>query len=259
MEIKIHDVGHGSFISTVSDDGIVAIWDCGRGTDCRPSKWAADSGIKTIHHFAVTNYDEDHISDLCDLRSSVEIQRLMRNKTVTPMALEALKKSQPGGVTDAMECLLDMMKRYTQPSVSAIKSTNPAYFYNQYKDFDGTNNLSLVTFIDCGAQRFIFPGDLEVDGWKKLLENREFVHRLKKVNIFIASHHGRESGYCPDVFDHCEPDVVIFSDGPSIHNTQETAGVYGLHAKGIQFRGEKRLVLTTRKDKTITGNGYQLW
>lgn len=260
MEIKIHDVGHGSFISTVSDDGIVAIWDCGRGVDCRPSKWAADSGIKTIHHFAVTNYDEDHISDLCDLQSSVAIQRLTSNKTIEPEDLEALKESQPGGVTDAMKCLLNMMNEYIHPCTSAIKSTNPAYFYNKYKeDFDNTNNISLVTFIDCDAQRFIFPGDLEVAGWRKLLKKQAFVDRLTNVNIFVASHHGRESGYCPEVFDHCTPDVIIFSDGPIEHGTQEMASTYRQHANGIQFREQERSVLTTRRDGTITGDGSNLW
>lgn len=261
MEIKIHNVGHGSFISTVSDYGIVAMWDCGRSDDCRPSEWVADHGIETIHHFIVTNYDEDHIRDLCDLRSSVRIERLMRNKTITPEDLETLKESQPGGVTEAMKCLLDMMRSYTQPSyASAIQSMNPAYFYNQYKeDFDDTNNISLVTFIDCGDQRFILPGDLEVDGWKKLLENQAFVDRLTNVNIFVASHHGRKSGYCPEVFDHCTPDVVVFSDGAIEYGTQEQmTRIYGQHVRGIWFRGHTRYVLTTRGDGTITGDGYRL-
>ena len=72
------------------------------------------------------------------------------------------------------------------------------------------------------------------------------------MNYFVASHHGRESGYCKEVFDYCNPNAVIFSDGPIVHDTQKMADTYGQHAKGIQFNGHCRRVLSTRKDGTLT-------
>jgi len=73
---------------------------------------------------------------------------------------------------------------------------------------------------------------------------------LAKVKIFVASHHGRESGYCPEVFDLCAPEIVIISDEGIQYETQEHA--YGDHAKGIRWNGtDIRRVLTTRKDGTL--------
>jgi hypothetical protein len=74
------------------------------------------------------------------------------------------------------------------------------------------------------------------------------------VNVFVASHHGRENGYCEEMFQHCRPDIVIISDKKVDHNTQEHC--YGTHASGIDFwRGieylGRRYVLTTRKDGHI--------
>ena len=149
-----------------------------------------------------------------------------------------------------------MIRKYTGsppkilPDFSGVRYSN---FWNKFEtDFDDTNNISLVTFLNCGTWRFIIPGDLEVAGWKTLLENNAFQKELAHVNIFIASHHGRESGYCSDVFDICNPCVVVFSDSSMKHATQEMASTYASHASGITFKGEKRFVLSTRKDDSLT-------
>lgn len=128
-------------------------------------------------------------------------------------------------------------------------------FYNNYPSFMDTNNLSLLIFLDVGILHFVLSGDLERPGWLKLLENREVKSYLSKVNVFIASHHGRESGYCNEVFEYCKPQVVVISDGPIQHDTQRMASIYAQHASGIMFNTasgqEPCKVLTTRKDGNI--------
>ena len=128
-------------------------------------------------------------------------------------------------------------------------------FHNNYPSFEDTNNLSLLIFLDIGDLSFVLPGDLEQPGWVELLKN-PYVHTLLgRVNIFVASHHGRESGYCEEVFDYCSPSLVVMSDGPIQHDTQKMAGIYGQHTTGEWFntpRGQEwRKVLTTRNDGNI--------
>ena len=150
-----------------------------------------------------------------------------------------------------MESLLDMMSSYT----SAV-STEPEFpriswqsFHAQFAaDFDDTNNISLVTFVKCGTLNVLIPGDLEEAGWLHHLESPLFRTPLADVNVFVASHHGRENGYCQEVFDYARPAVVVFSDSPIVHGTQEMASVYASHARGVQFNGETRYVLSTRSD-----------
>lgn len=39
-----------------------------------------------------------------------------------------------------------------------------------------------------------------------MLKNADFRQRLAEVNVFVASHHGRENGYCEEVFQYCKPE-----------------------------------------------------
>ncbi len=132
-----------------------------------------------------------------------------------------------------------------------LSDTEIVTFFNPYPHFDDTNNLSLVTFLLYRDIRMIFPGDLERAGWRSLLRDPRFRHYLSQVNVFVASHHGRESGYLSDVFEFCKPALVILSDGPIRYETQKTD--YGRHATSIPWRdGGRRQVLTTRRDGMIT-------
>ena len=89
--------------------------------------------------------------------------------------------------------------------------------------FDKENNLSLVVFFSCGPHKIIFPGDMEVEGWRRLLFNPAFVRELASVTFFVASHHGRRNGYCEEVLDLCPLiQAVIISDKAKGYQSQET-------------------------------------
>ena len=202
----------------------------------------------------MTNYDEDHIADLPAVRDALRIQALYRNPTISEAQLRTLKLAG-GPISPAMESLLDMIRTYTAGPPEpppAFPGVQFRVFWNCYgADFGDTNNISLVTFLQCNSLKFIIPGDLEKDGWARLLENAAFREELPGVNIFIASHHGRENGYCPAVFDICHPNGFVFSDSPIKHATQEMADIYATHASGLNFNGQRRRVLTTRKDGSL--------
>lgn len=255
MRFTIFDVGHGFCAYAVAENRNVMVFDCGHKSDpeYRPSSFLKDSGCGGIEYFVCLNYDQDHISDLPGLRSAFSIGAMVRNTTISADQLRELKK-RAGPITSEMESLLGMIEQYRQPAqypyeLSGLEFTT---FCNRYGDFSDTNNLSLVTFLDIGGLHVVMPGDLEVQGWEKLLESQGFKDALGKVNVFVASHHGRENGYCAEVFEHCEPSVIVMSDGPKVHATQEMVETYANHASGVKFNGEDRRVLTTRNDGTIT-------
>ena len=129
-------------------------------------------------------------------------------------------------------------------------------FQNNYPKFTDTNNLSLLTFLDVGSVSFVLPGDLEHAGWLALLQNSQVRALLKRVNVFVASHHGRESGYCKEVFNYCQPSLIVMSDSPVEYDTQRMASTYAQHATGEWFNNgrEWRKVVTTRNDGTIHWN-----
>jgi len=255
MKLTIHNVGHGVCVSLRHDNGNVMLWDCGHSDNNRPSVFLPASGVTTIDYFLVANYDEDHISDLPDLRSKLNIRSLFRNKSINSSQLRQLKLKS-GPISTAMNSMLDMIDSYTGGPLTpppAFPNVSMSRFCNDYgAEFDDSNNISLVTFLQCGSTKFIIPGDLENAGWKGLLTKQSFISELKDVDVFLASHHGRENGYCEDVFKHCNPDVFVFSDSNIEHATQEMTDVYAGHAAGIMFNGKTRYVLTTRKDGSLT-------
>ena len=255
MRFEILKVEHGFAAYAQADDGGVLLFDCGQSPTCRPSDHLPARGIRVVRRFFVTNYDEDHIGDLPRLRERLVVEVLTRNPSVTSAQLRSLKTPP---ISPAMRLLLEMIDGYTgEVSTEQLEPQGLRVwtFHNSYPAFTDTNNLSLLTFLDVGSVSFVLPGDLERAGWLALLAKPQVRGLLKRVNVFVASHHGREGGYCKEVFEHCTPSLVVMSDGEVEYDTQRMAGTYGQHATGQWFNGsggrEWRKVVTTRNDGNI--------
>ena len=265
MRLTIFNVGHGFCAYLVADNGNTMLFDCGHDDEIgfRPSVYLPKIGCTGIEEFIVTNYDGDHLSDLKSLRSVLPIGSLLRNKSISPEQLRALKL-QGGPLSSGIVEILDMMKMYTQGVVTppVFQGIEYAAFHNPYPAFTDTNNLSTVSFIHYDGLGIVIPGDIEKAGWQALLNINSFREHLGRVKIFAASHHGRESGYSEELFEHCQPDIFIISDKEIMYDTQECA--YAKHATGVPWSdGSKRYVLTTRGDGNIkiskkAGEGYRI-
>lgn len=266
MEIRIFDVAHGFCGYLVADNGNVMLFDCGHNqeTGFRPSTWLPAQGCTGIEHLIIQNFDQDHVSDLPNVLARLPVTSFLRNRSFTPEQLTAIKV-ESGPLTVAMQTAINMHQEYVHPIANPPPFPNIDFqvFHNSYPTFEDTNNLSLVSFVLFDGMGIVFPGDLESAGWTELLKNPTFRAYLAKTNIFIASHHGRTTGYCPDVFRYCKPDIVLISDKEIVHDTQEQD--YSAHATGLLWNGgpDKRFVLTTRKDGMITikktiGQGYNI-
>lgn len=109
-------------------------------------------------------------------------------------------------------------------------------------------------FLDTILSGFLIPGDNEAASWKELLEKPSFIKAINDTDIFVASHHGRESGYYSELFKYFNPKLVIVSDGPEVETS--VTDKYSKIASGwnIYKRSEnekiphERKCLTTRKD-----------
>ncbi len=118
------------------------------------------------------------------------------------------------------------------------------------------NNHSIVTVLSYAGTKVLIPGDNEAASWRELLENPAFVEAIRGTNILLAAHHGREAGYCADIFDYFKPCLTIVSDGAGSDTSavtsyyqQSTGWVVHSRSSG---RSETRYCLTTRTDKGIT-------
>jgi beta-lactamase superfamily II metal-dependent hydrolase len=273
LVIRIFDVEHGACAIMQAPNGRIAMIDCGHNsyTGWRPSVYIRhELQQDRIGYFLVTNADRDHLSDAAGLREhGVYVEALIRNGSPTAPALRILKEAE-GPLPEGVKHFLEMHGSYhgnCVPFNDAMAGVTCATFCNTFPDFSDTNNLSMATFIKYAGVKFLFPGDLEKAGWRALLQHADFRAELANTDILVASHHGRESGFCEDSFKYFRPQVVVISDTGMKYETQEMVPDYRdvlLSPDGVPVTCgtelRRRHVLTTRADGDIifrvTADGY---
>jgi len=250
VRIDILDVEHGFCAAIQSPSGRLMLVDCGHNstTGWRPSTWLRSAGLG-VDNLTITNVDEDHVSDLPNLVPYVSTFKT--NWHLTPEWIERAKR--PVGPGPGVRALIGMMRASPGDAAPIDWGMEIERFCHPTSLFGDENSLSLVTFIRYLGIGIVFAGDLTREGWRQFLTDPAFVRWLQRTNIFVASHHGRRDGYCREVFGHglCTPEVVVVSDKPIIHDTQDVD--YGPHALGIPWnQTDRRYVLSTRKDGSLT-------
>ncbi|RWF67348.1 MBL fold metallo-hydrolase [Mesorhizobium sp.] len=261
MDLRIFDVEHGQCSYIVTNTHRQVLIDAGHNstTNWRPSLYLPRLGISHIDNLIISNFDEDHASDLHNLVQVVGIGTLTKNPSVSPADLRRLKNL--GGIGRGIDALADLMARYTSPECATIDygDFRKVHFWNRYPtEFEDENNLSLVTIIESHGYKICYPGDMEVDGWEQLLESDSFRRAMSDVDILIASHHGRRNGCSARLFEETglHPIFVVISDSGVEFASQETVAWYRRRCSGFHLNGETRRVLTTRRDGRIRIKTY---
>lgn len=253
MKVHIFDVEHGECSVVEAPSGAMIMIGAGHNTttNWRPSAWL-EARQQRPNCLVLSNLDRDHLSDLENFDDSILPVSLKHNHYVSPEWVESLKIQESGEVHQNIKTALHWVKNiFNGGSINPNYGVEKMYFYHSPAKFQDTNNLSVVTFVSYNGIGIMFPGDLECAGWQEFLKDPVFVSYLRRTNILIASHHGREGGYCKEVFDYCKPHTVIVSDKPVVHETQNH-NLYSDHCSGLNFGGKLRKVLTTRNDGKIT-------
>jgi beta-lactamase superfamily II metal-dependent hydrolase len=253
MRVHIFDVEHGECSAIETPTGDLVLIGAGHNntTGWKPSDWLRQRNQRP-HCVVLTNLDHDHLSDIPNLEPNIRPVSIKHNNHVDPNWVERKKIEESGEVHGSVQAALHWIRNvFTGEPVYPDYGMEIAYFHHPPLKFQDTNNLSVVTFVSYNGVGIMFPGDLEAAGWREFLHDQTFIDRLRRTNLLIASHHGREGGYCQEIFSHCTPHAVIISDKPIVHDTQDH-NLYGQHCSGLNFDGTLRKVLTTRNDGKIT-------
>jgi beta-lactamase superfamily II metal-dependent hydrolase len=265
MILKIWDVEHGACAmlthrSAYGAEGRLAMIDSGCTADWRPSSYIRHHLRRTrLDYLFITNDDQDHMSDLDGLwLEGIYVATMIRNPYPSADILRAMKE-EGGPLTTDIKRYIDIHCSYNQPVSAPFNDhmggiTHKTYF-NRHPEFKTTNDLSLAIFIEFCGFKILFPGDLEKEGWLALLQRQDFCADLTGVDILVASHHGRENGYCEEMFEYCRPRAILISDKTIVHNTQGMTQTYRQRVidywpKGVYVATTRRHrhVLTTRRD-----------
>lgn len=273
MEVKdgllqLFDVDHGAcaLLTLPSGQGGFrrVLIDCGHSAAQQDKGgWTPGAHFKRLNVDFVdllicTNFDEDHASGAPSLVAhGIRVGCILGNPTVPAHVIEHLKTED--GMGRGIQVIANSLAdRHAKGSVQApppIPGLGLRWFWNPWPHWSDENNLSLVAHLNIHGWNFLFPGDLEVKGWRNMLNLQSFADLMPGVHVLMAAHHGRENGKSTELFEQygCNPDLVVISDCKKKFQSQETVPYYRSRSKGVNaFRGDgPRSVLTTRSDKDI--------
>jgi beta-lactamase superfamily II metal-dependent hydrolase len=265
--LEIFDVDHGACallsVPTWSGAQKHLLLDCGHSNNFKGERWTPGAQLihRDIHHIDLlicTNFDEDHASGAPSLiEHGISIANILGNPTVPAAVIQQLK-TEDGmgpGIEIIATSLKDRALRGVTQTVPDFPGVSIMWAWNSWPAWDTENNLSLVVHLNIGGFNFLFPGDMEKDGFENLLRNFTFAKWMGTIDVLVASHHGRANGVCEAMFDDfgCNPQLVIISDCAKTYQSQETVNYYASKCTGVRgFRQqEHRYVLTTRHDSYI--------
>ncbi len=272
LEFTFWDVQHGSACYVKTPNGRHIAIDLGTGSYSTNQEFSPLLYLKNkykvnqLDYVVITHPHRDHIDDIAnfDLLSPLVLhcpKHLTRDQIIA-----GNRKVD----TEKVDAYLKISDRYnvTIEASSSAHYANPKNWGGARITFHSTpgcnatnlNNQSIVTVIEYAGSKIVIPGDNEPESWKALIEDQSFIAAAKGVDILLAPHHGRKSGYCTELFDAIgKPRLTVISDG-RFCDTSAT-GSYGNQSSGWLVHypdgsSEERLCVTTRNDGVIRVRAY---
>lgn len=267
LEIIIWDVQHGNAIYVKTPNGTHICFDIGSGSYGSGQTFSPLAYLKEkwdvgkLDYLVVSHPHADHLSDI----SMLFKEQMKPVVFARPRGLseEFIREANQNKFTEIIDLYLELDTDYSSDVLWENNPRNPTknggvYIENFSQKKPGMNNInnySFVSIMSFSNQKIIIPGDIENVGWNALLEKEEFLKAITGTTIFVASHHGRDSGFSSDLFEYIKPDIVIISDGA--HSDTSATNIYYNHSEGSKVKKRStdeektRYVLTTRNDYAI--------
>ena len=255
------NVQHGSAAWIQTPNGKNIVIDLGAGEYFSPLKVLRDGGIYSLDHVTVTHPHMDHIDDI------LFFDMMSPKVLCTPrhLAEDDIRGSNPPPDQAAeakIQKYLAIRQEYSHPvspqdDVDSFQNNGGVSIqrFSPWQSSKGNlNNHSVVTVIEYSGVKILIPGDNESPSWTELLGRSDFVAAIKNTHVFVASHHGRESGFHRPLFDHFSPLITLVSDGRTVDTSVTSRYTEVSQGWDVDKRSggrEMRYCVTTRNDGHI--------
>ncbi len=266
LQIIVWDVQHGSAAYVKTPGGKHIVIDLGtgsyigEGSNFSPLLHLKNNyGITSLDEVIITHPHTDHIDDILNF-DYLSPKVLYRPRHLCD---EDIIKANPSSDKIKVDKYIEINNRYNETLSNAedpsLSENNGGVMIHSFTPYNcgrsNINNHSVVNVIEYLGIKVIIPGDNETPSWKELIERKDFTDAIEGANIFVASHHGRESGYYSELFNYFKPDLVVISDGAATETS--ITEKYSKVAKGwVVYRqkdgsAKERKCLTTRTDGSV--------
>ncbi|MCE5197580.1 MAG: hypothetical protein ABFD54_04075 [Armatimonadota bacterium] len=273
MKLIVFNVEQGQcvYVRTPNDCGILI--DCGRsrnGDTASPTEWLAKNEGDELAAMIVTHPHDHHLEDIDTVMRLLPPAVLIRDADYDWEAV----LSQTTGADDNIRAYHEWESNFVNPAIPDFGAEVRTFSLSRQKaeQLGGDlqhqmNNRSIVTVISYKstegyAWKVVIAGDNETDGWQALLEKPEFKSAIKETDFFVTSRHGKESGFCAELFKAMgKPMANITSTRVG---DQRVDPRYKKSAQGVKFPDGSRTHFETRDDGNITiqmndDGRYDVW
>lgn len=158
-------------------------------------------GVKQLNKVLITHADADHMGDLLDVGNEIKIKELVF----------------PAGTTEK-ESFRRMAQNLAEEgtALTQVLSGDQIALHQQvfhvlspFEKGIGENNDSMVVYSEFDSVKFLFTGDLEVEGEQNIMTQFPQL----KVDVLKAGHHGSKTSSSPAFVAQLDPNIVILSCG----------------------------------------------
>lgn len=203
-EVQLHfiDVGQGDAALILTDSAAVLV---DAGTTDSGGKVAAyvKNYTDSLDYMILSHPHEDHIGGAEDVIENVDVKNvIMPNKVEDSICfdrtLDAIEKenatvhpADAGGTYDIDGIRMEILSPYAN------------------KDYEETNNVSIVVKITYGCTSFLFTGDAEKPIEEELLKSGADLD----CDVLKVGHHGSSTSSSRDFVEAVSPDIAVISCG----------------------------------------------
>ncbi|HBN08291.1 MAG TPA: MBL fold metallo-hydrolase [Cyanobacteria bacterium UBA8530] len=203
ITIDYLDVGQGDSELIRTPHGQTILIDAGSGSKCVQAvePMLRNLGIATLDLYVVSHNHADHYgaSSLFQTAAVKQVWTPESASEITPLSLlaalgdDAFERLNPrAGYSAKLDGTL----------LEVLAPENPL--------FSDENDKSLVLRLTYQNNRFLFPGDAELDSWTQM-KNRD--RALLEADVLKVAHHGSRNGTNQAVLDCVSPDYAVISCG----------------------------------------------
>lgn len=260
MKMTVWNVEDGNSISLELPNGKLAMIDAHATSKFSPVRELYAIGYRKVDWLFVTHPHTDHLGDvqtIRDLRMGPTI--MIRPREISE---ELIRKDNAN--KDVVESYLALDKEYTRKPELLEDYRNQEntggvaieLFIPESRGTQDINDYSRIIMITFGNHKILCMGDCTPASVRGLLENDDCATKIQGVDFLVAPHHGHESCYCPELFDHISPKLTVVSDDHAEEGVS-AVGKYEYWSSGMVFTtsagvSEMRYCLTTRNDGDIS-------
>ncbi len=207
----IFAVGKGHMILVQFSNGVNMLVDCRRSGNWPSPLAHLKSKIQTLDVVVITHPHQDHLTGLQEVCEWYRPRQIWHNgRYFRPDPVyddwsyyERLRNGKISFCTPVR-----VQEGYTttigDSQIYVAGPTTP----NLQGTADDENNNGIILAIATSNSKVVLTGDTEMEQW-----NAINLTPLANASVFLASHHGREDGYCKRALDVIEPQRIIISDG----------------------------------------------